>query len=82
MTKFRVKFLELVAKADAVNGLYEFLDVTINYSVQKGFDYVSLRIQQNGELIYYKNSSDVSLEEVDRMIDKLDEILLDAKEVI
>lgn len=82
MTKFRIKVLELISKADLVNQLYEFLEVTVNYSNCKGFDYVSLRIEQNGQQTYYKNCSDSNLEELDRMINVLDETLLDAKKEV
>lgn len=82
MTKFRIKVLELISKADLVNQLYEFLEVEVNYSTYKTYEFASLRIREHGESIYFQSCSDSNLEELDRMINTLDEILLDAKKEV
>lgn len=82
MTKFRIKALELISKADLVNQLYEFLDVVVNYSTYKTYKFASLRIIEHGESVYFQGCSDSNLKSLDEMIKAVDDILLDSKEVI
>ena len=82
MTKFRIKVLELISKADLVNQMYEFLDVTVNFSTCKKFDFISLKITERGEGIYFQSCSDSNLNGLDKLINALDEKLLDAKKEV
>lgn len=82
MTKFRVRVLDLIAKANLVNQLYEFLEVTVSYAIDKKGEFVSMRIEERGESIYFDCQSEFSSNQLQDLLNTLDEILLNAKEVI